>query len=157
MPSAMTLTEQVEVGMLLLLAAFLSALVGMDRERREKDAGIRTHMLVGVGACLFAALSRLAFPYADTSRVASNIVTGVGFLGAGVIWRSQRKVHDLTTAASIWATAAIGMTVGAGAWLLAIIGTLLIWIILAVLAYLPMRDKDDEQDRDLVEGSVDEP
>jgi putative Mg2+ transporter-C (MgtC) family protein len=146
MDSAMSLTEQAEIALLLLLAAFLSALVGMDRERRDKDAGLRTHMLVGVGACLFTALSRLAFPYADAARVASNIVTGVGFLGAGVIWRSKDKVHDLTTAASIWATAAIGMTVGAGAWFLAIAGTVVIWIILAVLAYLPIEHFHHRED-----------
>ena len=156
MSSAMTLTAQAEVALLLLLAAFLSALIGMDRERRDKDAGIRTHMLVGVGACLFTALSRLAFPYADTARVASSVVTGVGFLGAGVIWRSKNHVHDLTTAASIWVTAAIGMTVGAGAWLLGAAGTVIIWIILAVLAYLPVRDKDDNDNSEIMEQTADE-
>ena len=151
MESSISLAEQAEILVLLLLAAFLSALVGMDRERRDKDAGLRTHMLVGVGACLFTVLSRLAFPYADSARVASNIVTGVGFLGAGVIWKGENQVHDLTTAASIWVTAAIGMTVGAGAWMLASAGTVLIWIILAVFAHLPMRDRSYYETADLSE------
>ena len=152
MDSFMTLHEQAEVTLLILLAAFLSGMIGMDRERKEKDAGVRTHMLVGVGACLFTALSRLAFGGAadtplgiggaDASRVASNIVTGVGFLGAGVIWRSKHRVHDLTTAASIWLTAAVGMSVGAGAWLLALSSTVIVWIILAVLQYLPFRSSN---------------
>lgn len=139
MSSPMSLELQAEAILLLLLAAFLSALIGMDRERREKNAGLRTHMLVGLGACLFTLLSRLAFgDVADSSRVAANIVTGVGFLGAGVIWRGKHRVHDLTTAASIWVTAAVGMAVGAGAWLVAISATVTIWIILAIMAHLPV-------------------
>lgn len=137
--SSLSLVYQVEAIGLILLAAVLSALIGMDRERREKNAGLRTHMLVGVGACLFTVLSRLAFGnMADSSRVASNIVTGVGFLGAGVIWRGKHRVHDLTTAASIWVTAAVGMAVGTGAWLIGISATVVIWIILAIMARLPV-------------------
>jgi uncharacterized membrane protein YhiD involved in acid resistance len=138
--TSMSLHEQAEVSLLLLLAAFLSGVIGLDRERLEKAAGVRTHMLVGVGACLFTALSRLAFGnMADASRVASNVVTGIGFLGAGMIWRSKHHVHDLTTAASVWLTAAVGMTVGSGAWLLAISGTVMIWVILVILRHLPVR------------------
>jgi putative Mg2+ transporter-C (MgtC) family protein len=134
-----SLEEQLVVAIQLLLAALLSMIVGLDRERRDKDAGLRTHMLVGTGACLFTALSMLAFPHADTARVAANIVTGIGFLGAGVIYKSGDQVHDLTTAASIWITAAIGMAVGTGAWFLAIIATVLVWFILRVLLYLRER------------------
>lgn len=141
----MTLEQEFVVGIQLIVAAIFSALLGMDRERRDKDAGLRTHMLVGVGACLFTALSLLAFPNSETARVAANVVTGVGFLGAGVIYRSENKVHDLTTAASIWLTAAIGMAVGAGAWFLATIGTLLVWFILRVMWYVRnrLRRQDD--------------
>ncbi len=129
----MPIEQQVLIIIDLLLAALLSMIIGMDRERMAKPAGLRTHILAGVGACLFTALSLYAFPNSDTSRVASNIVTGIGFLGAGVIFRSQGGVRDLTTAASIWATAAIGMAVGSGIWLVAIAGTLIIWFTLAIL------------------------
>jgi putative Mg2+ transporter-C (MgtC) family protein len=127
------LETQVEVTVELLIAAFLSMIIGLDRERLERPAGVRTHMLVGVGACLFTILSLYAFPGDDTSRVASNIVVGIGFLGAGTIIKSERNVHDLTTAASIWATAAVGMAAGVGAWFLALAATVLIWVILAVI------------------------
>ncbi|MBK8026952.1 MAG: MgtC/SapB family protein [Chloroflexi bacterium] len=129
----MELDQQLVVGIQLFFAAFLSMVVGLDRERAEKDAGMRTHMLVGTGACLFTSLSELAFPEADTARIASNIVVGIGFLGAGVIHRTDKGVQDLTTAASIWITAAIGMAVGTGAWLLATMATLLVWTILRIL------------------------
>lgn len=126
----MSLEMQFIAALQLLLALALSMVIGMNRERREKDAGLRTHMLVGLGACLFTILSRWAFGDSDGSRVASNIVTGIGFLGAGVIYRGENKIHDLTTAASIWATASLGMAVGTGAWFLAICATILIWFTL---------------------------
>jgi len=143
----MTLEEQATTILYVLLAAFLSMLIGMERERRDKDAGLRTHMLVAIGASLFTSLSIIAFPDADTSRVASNIVTGVGFLGAGIIWRGKRKVHDLTTAASIWVTAALGVATGAGAWLAAIGVTLIVWLVLAVLRKMPIRTNNDVKKR----------
>jgi putative Mg2+ transporter-C (MgtC) family protein len=129
----MTLETQLEVAVQVILAAFLSMVVGLDRERLRRAAGLRTHMLVGVGACLFTILSIKAFPGGDQTRIASNIVTGVGFLGAGAIIQGKRGAHDLTTAASIWATAAVGMAVGTGAWFLAFIGVLVIWVILAII------------------------
>lgn len=140
----MTLEQQLQIAMQLLFAIGLSMIVGIDRERRDKDAGLRTHMLVGAGACLFTSLSLVAFPRSETARVAANVVTGVGFLGAGVIYRSEDKVHDLTTAASIWMTAAIGMTVGVGAWLLASIVTLVVWFILRILLYVRNQLKPEE-------------
>jgi len=137
----MVLEEQVIVSGYVALAAILSALIGLERERRAKDAGLRTHMLVGVGACLFTSLSYYAFPEADTSRVASNVVTGVGFLGAGMIWKGKSGVHDLTTAAGIWVTAAIGMAVGTGAWFIAIFATVMIWIILGTISHFSVRQR----------------
>lgn len=133
------LMTQVEVSGLLLLAMFLSALVGMERERRDKSAGLRTHIFVAVGACLFTLISRYGFAGGDPTRIASNIVTGIGFLGAGVIVERKRRAHDLTTAASIWITAAIGMTVGVGAWFLAVVATLIAWFTLAVLRGIEAR------------------
>ena len=115
----------------LLLAALLSGLIGIDRERHARTAGFRTHMLVGVGACLISVLSVNVFPD-DPARVASQIVVGIGFLGGGTILKEGTSIKGLTTAANIWATAAVGLAVGLGAWLLAIVATILIWIILAI-------------------------
>jgi putative Mg2+ transporter-C (MgtC) family protein len=135
----MSLELQAQVVFHLLLAALLSALIGVDRERSGRPAGLRTHMLVGVGACLLTALSMYAFPGGDSARVAANIVVGIGFLGAGTIIQRSDDVHNLTTAASIWATAAVGMAVGAGAWLLACAATVLVWSILTLLHRLEPR------------------
>jgi putative Mg2+ transporter-C (MgtC) family protein len=102
--------------MALVLAALAGgALIGWERERSEKPAGLRTMILVSVGAAVFTMLSRtLAGPDADGSRIAAQVVTGIGFLGAGVIMRGGQGVHGVTTAASIWIVAAIGMTCGTG-------------------------------------------
>lgn len=136
----MSLELQLESSLELLLAAYLSIVVGLERERRQQPAGLRTHMLVGVGACLFTMLSMHAFPGADPARVAAQIVVGIGFIGAGVILQLRDKgasnIRHLTTAASIWTTAAVGMAVGAGAWFLAINATLITWIILTLIRRL---------------------
>jgi putative Mg2+ transporter-C (MgtC) family protein len=129
----LSLLLQAEAVFFLVLAALLSVIIGMDRERRNRPAGLRTHMLVGIGACLFTLLSVHAFPGSDPARIASQIVVGIGFLGAGTIIQSKTNVHDLTTAASIWVTAAMGMAVGAGAWFLALAATVIVWIVLAVI------------------------
>lgn len=135
----MSLELQLEASLYLLLSALLSMVVGLERERRQQPAGLRTHMMVGIGACLFTSLSRFAF-VDDPARVAAQIVSGIGFLGAGAILQFRgEKDHDikhLTTAASIWATAAIGMATGAGAWFLAINATLLCWVILSIIRLL---------------------
>lgn len=133
----MDLLLQIELMFQLTLAAILSMVIGLNRERGDKSAGMRTHMLAGVGACLFTMVSVNFFASGDPSRVASNVVTGIGFLGAGAIFRRGNQVKALTTAASLWSTAGIGMAVGVGAWLLAIGATILIWVILAVLQLLP--------------------
>jgi putative Mg2+ transporter-C (MgtC) family protein len=117
----------------LMLAILLSMIIGLDRQRRRRSAGLRTHALVSLGACIFTLLSLYAFESDQTSRIAANIVVGIGFLGAGTIIHDRDRPHDLTTAASIWLTAAIGMAVGAGAWFLAICATLLTWFVLVVL------------------------
>jgi putative Mg2+ transporter-C (MgtC) family protein len=112
-------------------------ILGLDRESRNQPAGLRTHMLVGFGACLFTSLSVRAFPGSEEARVAAQVVTGIGFIGAGTILQLRQgddtAVRHLTTAASIWSTAAIGMAVGAGAWFLAINGTIIGWVILSLV------------------------
>jgi putative Mg2+ transporter-C (MgtC) family protein len=110
-----------------LLAAGLGAGIGYQRERVGKAAGIRTHILVSSGAALFTLVSIYGFSGAavDISRVAAGVVAGIGFIGAGVIFRGMRGegVAGLTTAASMWAAAAIGLAVGTGMYLLSVIAT----------------------------------
>lgn len=109
------------------LALLLSACVGLEREIRQKDAGLRTHTLVGLGAALFMLVSKYGFSdvivlgrvILDPSRVAAQIVSGIGFLGAGLIFVRRDTVRGLTTAASVWVTAAIGAAAGAGLAILA--------------------------------------
>jgi putative Mg2+ transporter-C (MgtC) family protein len=115
----------------LAVATALGAVIGLERELDEKAAGLRTHMLVALGAALFTLVSAYGFSEFigkdhvsfDPSRIAAQIVTGIGFLGAGVIFRSGFTVRGLTTAASLWLVAAIGMAAGAGYWQGAVIAT----------------------------------
>ncbi len=100
-------------------AIILSAILGWERQRMGKWAGIRTYALVGGGSALFTVLSMVAFNSADPARIASNIVTGIGFLGAGTILHRADRVEGLTTAAGLWMVAAIGMAVGAEFYVLA--------------------------------------
>lgn len=125
----------------LLLAALLGAIIGLDREYRGKPAGFRTLMLVSMGAALFATVSfRMALKDpngdSDVTRIASNIVVGIGFLGAGIIFRNGQDVKGLTTAATIWMAAAIGIACGIGTFTLAVVSTVITWITLFVLHYI---------------------
>jgi putative Mg2+ transporter-C (MgtC) family protein len=115
----------------LVVAALLAGAVGLEREVHFKAAGFRTHMLVGLGSALFTVLSINAFgPSTDPGRVAAQIVTGIGFLGAGAIFKEGATVKGLTTAAGLWTVAAIGMAAGAGSILLAVVATA---VVLAVM------------------------
>lgn len=121
----------------LLLAAGLGAAIGIERELRQKPAGLRTNILIALGSALFTTMSiQLGTPGNTPDRVASNIVTGIGFLGAGAILRSGRSVHGMTTAATIWVNAAIGTAAGAGEHLMATVATAITLVVLAVLAPL---------------------
>lgn len=124
----------------LLAALFLGGLIGMEREYRAKDAGFRTHFLVALGATLFTLISQYGFGdgVKDTSRVAAQVVSGIGFLGAGLIVFQKNVVRGLTTAAGLWVTAAIGMACGVGMYATATTVTLLMLIGLEVLnRYIP--------------------
>ncbi|MCW2878728.1 MAG: putative Mg2+ transporter-C (MgtC) family protein [Sphaerisporangium sp.] len=130
----------------LALAFMLSASIGLEREIRQKSAGLRTHTLVGFAAALIMLVSKYGFSDVlgehitlDPSRVAAQIVSGIGFLGAGLIFVRQDAVRGLTTAASIWLTAAVGMAAGAGLWLLALIVTLGHFLAVSVLSPLAIR------------------
>ena len=107
----------------LVLAAVCSGSIGFERETAQKAAGLRTHTLVGVGAGVFSIASIVAFDGPDESRIAAQIVTGVGFLGAGAIFRDGAFVSGLTTAAGLWVVASLGMAAGSGEYWLAVIGT----------------------------------
>lgn len=116
---------QLEYLLRLLSAAVLGAIIGVEREKRGKEAGIRTHLIVGLASCLMMLVSKYGFFDVishgnidlDPSRIAAGIVTGVGFLGAGVIFTRGRGVNGLTTAAGVWATVGVGMAMGAGMYL----------------------------------------
>ena len=111
----------------LILAAVLGFIIGLERKFRSKEAGIRTHAIVCFGSALMMVISRFAFgDGADTARVAAQIVTGIGFLGAGIIVYKKNVAHGLTTAAGIWSTAGVGMACGGGLWLVAIISALVL-------------------------------
>lgn len=116
----------VEMILRLLLATALGAGIGYQRERAGKVAGLRTHILIALGAALFTVVSVFGFSGAvDPSRVAAGVVAGVGFIGAGVIFRGEEGVAGLTTAASIWIVAAIGLAAGAGLYLISVIVTII--------------------------------
>jgi len=118
----------------LLLAAGLGAAVGLEREYRQKPAGLRTNILIAVGSALFTILSvAIAREGADPARISAQIVTGIGFLGGGAIMRNQDTVHGMTTAATIWVNAAIGVAAGAGELGLATFATALTLVVLVVL------------------------
>ncbi|HET7169897.1 MAG TPA: MgtC/SapB family protein [Candidatus Limnocylindrales bacterium] len=125
----------------LLLAALLGALIGLEREVHGHPAGMRTHLLVSVGSAAFTVLSIEAFhvPGADPGRIAAQIVSGIGFLGAGAILKEGANIRGLTTAASLWAVAAVGMAAGAAAWTVALTGTILVIVSLWPLAIVADR------------------
>jgi len=120
------LSPLLEMTLRFLLAVALGAGIGFQRERAGKAAGVRTHILVSAGAALFTLASIYGFGgVVDISRVAAGVVVGIGFIGAGVILRGQREseVAGLTTAATIWITAAVGLAAGAGMYLISVIAT----------------------------------
>lgn len=139
--------DTVPVQVALVLIAFgLTSLVGLERRLRRKSAGLRTHALVGTGSAVFTLVSAYGFGALpgidagpDPSRVAAQIITGIGFLGAGVIFTNRDVVHGLTTAASIWLSAAIGMACGAGLVPLAVVATGLHFVSALVLTPLSHR------------------
>ena len=115
----------------LLLATAFGAIVGYEREHRGKPAGVRTHGMVALGAALFTVVSLSGFGgVGDPSRVAAQVVTGIGFLGAGAILHLRRSVQGLTTAASLWVTAAIGVAVGVGMYIMSLETTILVFVLL---------------------------
>lgn len=133
----------------IFLAALLGGLIGTERSRRQKEAGIRTHVIVAIGAALVMVVSKYGFvdliPVgvdADPTRIASNIVTGIGFLGAGVIFIKDASIRGLTTAAGLWSTAAVGMALGAGMYAIGFFVAILI-ILLQFLLHSTLNRLED--------------
>jgi len=151
-----------QVFLRLTLAAALGATIGFERELREREAGLRTHLLVCLGSALFTIISAYGFHEfltsggavvrTDPTRIAAQIVTGIGFLGAGAIIRQGISVRGLTTAATLWVAAAIGMASGAGYYPGAVIGTVLTLIALGPLrlAVYPMLERLRPEERSVV-------
>lgn len=123
---------QAEILTRLLVSAAIAAMIGWEREKLHKPAGLRTHMLVCVGATLITLVSIDAMQGGDPARLAAGIVTGIGFLGAGTIFRDKDHVRGLTTAASIWAVSAIGIAVGTGYYFAAIVAAAIIFLTLQI-------------------------
>jgi len=147
-----------EVLLRLFVAAALGGAIGLERELRERQAGLRTHLVVSVGAALFTLVSAYGFSgfdgKVDPTRIAAQIVSGIGFLGAGAIIRQGLSVRGLTTAASLWLVAAIGMAAGAGYWdgaLIATLGALLTLGPLRVISFRILSRYRPQRDRLLVE------
>ena len=129
------IAHQLDLALRLLIAAVLGAAIGLEREIHDHPAGMRTHLLVALGSALFTVMSIFGFVgvvagqgAVDPSRIAAQIVTGIGFLGAGAILKYGTSIRGLTTAASLWATAAIGVAVGTGAYVLSGIATAIVLI-----------------------------
>ena len=128
----------------LLLAAILGSLIGTERELKGRLAGMKTHALVCMGSCLFTILSTVGFrdfiigANFDPSRIASQIVVGIGFIGAGLIIFHESKIQGLTTAAGIWTTAGIGMTIGLKLYFIAFFAAFLVILIYTLLYYFEL-------------------
>ena len=116
----------------LLLSLIIGFIIGAEREYRSKSAGLRTMIMVCLGSCIFTTLS-LKIGIANPDRLAANIITGIGFLGAGVIFKTDDKVTGITTATTIWVVAALGMAAGSGHELLSITGTIVVFLVLIFL------------------------
>jgi putative Mg2+ transporter-C (MgtC) family protein len=119
----------VELIVKLVIAVVLGALVGFEREQKKRPAGFRTNMLVCLGSCLFTIVSMNSFSI-DPARIAAGIVTGIGFLGAGSIIGSGKNIQGITTAATLWVVAGVGLAVGVGEYILARITAVLVFSIL---------------------------
>ena len=133
----MTATSFPDAFVRLALAAILGGAIGLEREYRHKPAGLRTNMLIALGSALFSILSvELGAGAGSPDRIAAQVVTGIGFLGAGAILRSGENVHGFTTAATIWVNAAIGMAAGLGSYTVAAVAAAITLVVLAVLPWM---------------------
>ncbi|KGD89987.1 methyltransferase [Achromobacter sp. RTa] len=148
--------EATRIVLRLGMAVMLGGLLGYERERSGKAAGLRTHMLVALGAAIFVLVPlQGGMEVGDLSRVLQGVIAGIGFLGAGAIIKlgEEREIHGLTTSASIWMTAAIGVAAGMGREATAVVSTLMALFVLAVLRRVEARIASKEQNRVISPGS----
>jgi len=132
---------ELEMTLRILLAAVLGGVIGYQRDKADKPAGIRTLVLIAFGAALFTVVSVEGFD-ADPARIAAGIVTGIGFLGAGsIIRRGEGVVEGLTTAATIWAAAGVGIAAGAGLYLISVVATAVIFVVL-IMPKFPGKEEE---------------
>lgn len=131
----LSLATQLDLALRLAVGLVLGAIIGFERELQRQPAGFRTHSLVSLGAALFTVVSAYGFSgdLVDPTRIAAQIVSGIGFIGAGTILQHRGNIRGLTTAASLWAVAAIGTAAGAGLYSVALVGTILILVVLSIL------------------------
>jgi putative Mg2+ transporter-C (MgtC) family protein len=131
----LSLQTQLDLALRLTVGLILGAIIGFERELQRQPAGFRTHSLVALGAALFTVVSAFGFSgdLVDPTRIAAQIVSGIGFIGAGTILQYRGSIRGLTTAASLWSVAAIGTAAGAGLYSVAVVGTLLILVVLSIL------------------------
>jgi putative Mg2+ transporter-C (MgtC) family protein len=136
------LETEINLALRLGMGLVLGAVIGFERELQRQPAGFRTHSLVSLGAALFTVVSGYGFgggDNVDPTRIAAQIVSGIGFIGAGTILQYRGNIRGLTTAASLWAVAAIGMAAGAGLFVVAIVGTAMILVILRIFDWVEAR------------------
>ena len=141
--------ENLEYLLRIVIASICGGLIGYERSRRRKEAGLRTHIIVALGSALLMIVSKYGFPdiidqpgmRVDASRIAANVITGISFLGPGVIFTRDVSVKGLTTAAGLWSVAGIGLAIGAGMYPVGIFATLLI-LVVQLLSYGPLKKLD---------------
>ena len=145
--TALTVFDNLEFFIRIVLAAVLGALVGLERSKRQKEAGVRTHCIIACTSALFMILSKYAFVDlvsvdglrgADPARIAAQVVSGISFLGAGVIFKNGNSIRGLTTAAGMWGTAAVGMAIGAGMYWVGLIEAAILVTIQIILHRFPV-------------------
>jgi putative Mg2+ transporter-C (MgtC) family protein len=143
-----------DMTMRILLIIVLSGIIGLDREIKHKPAGIKTHILVGMGSTVFMIVSLFIYykfgveaKTLDPGRIAAQVVTGIGFLGAGTIIQAQDKIKGLTTAASLWSVAAIGLAVGVGMYYLATMVTVMILVVFFLVYHIENMVKTSKNKR----------
>ena len=142
-------------------AALLGALIGWERQRHGRDAGIRTFGAVSLGACVFGLISSHVSTSADPTRIAAQVVTGVGFLGAGVILREQGRITGLTTAATLWSTASVGLAISFGMYILGGLAALITFALLSAhhlpgWPYFGMGARDGTTEQTVADGTADD-
>ncbi len=156
----MTLTVnlplELDIVVKLFLAALLGGIIGWEREAEHRPAGLRTLMLICIGAAMFGLVGKYYFPTdnGSISRIWQNVLTGVGFLGAGSVIKEEHSIHGLTTAAGIWAVAAIGLALAGGLYFLAAAGTVVVWATLRVLHRFEKHVADNQAAEQLRKSST---